>query len=90
MAKQREIGRLAMRVEGDNWCAYYALQHTMGGALFLGSIRMGAVVSDPARKTAFMDMMKGIVSDILAEKLGDRPTWGDPHRAPEAERSGRA
>jgi hypothetical protein len=92
MAKQKgkqQIGRLALRVEGDNWNAYYALPDTMEGAIPLGSIRMGAVTHDPARKQAFMDLMQGIVTDFLQERFGERPTWM-VEAAPEYERSGSA
>lgn len=83
-----QVGRLAMRQEGDNWNAYYAMPGTMEGAIFLGSIRMGAVVSNPERKTAFIHMMRDIVADIIETHTGFRPTWGGPQTAPEHERSG--
>lgn len=85
-----QVGRLAMRHEGDNWNAYYAMPGTMDGAIFLGSIRMGAVVSNADRKQAFMELMRDIVADIIEEHTGHRPTWGGPERAPEHERSGSA
>lgn len=90
MADKQQIGRLAMRVEGRNWTAYYALTDTMDGALFLGSIAMAAVTDSPDRKQAFMDMMRDVVSDILEEKLGSRPDWNEPQGAHEHERAGRA
>jgi hypothetical protein len=86
----KQVGRLAMREEGDNWVAYYAMPDRMSDAIFLGSIRMGAVRSNPERKQAFMDMMRDIVADIMEEQLGVRPTWGGPETAPEHERSGRS
>lgn len=86
----QQIGRLAMRVEGGTWVAYYALAETMEGAIFLGSIKM-AIVQDPNRKRVFMDLMKDAVSDILEERVGVRPEWPDePQAAPENERSGSA
>lgn len=85
-----QVGRLAMRHEGDNWNAYYAMPGTMDGAIFLGSIRMGAVVDNAERKQAFMLMMRDIVADIIEENTGYRPTWGGPQTAPEHERSGSA
>lgn len=85
-----QVGRLALRHEGDNWVAYYMLPESIVSPVFLGSIRMGAVVSNPARKQAFMDMMRDIVSDIIQESTGIRPTWGGPQPAPEHERSGAA
>lgn len=89
-AGHHQVGRLAMREEGENWVAYYAEPGTMNKAIFLGSVRMGAVTTNPARKQAFMDMMRDIVSDIIEEATGVRPIWGGPERAPEHERSGNA
>ena len=85
-----QVGRLAMRIEGDNWNAYYALQDTMEGAVLLGSIRMGAVAENAARKQAFMNLMRDVVTDIIRESTGLKPTWGGPETAPEHERSGSA
>ena len=85
-----EIGRLAMRREGDCWCAYYAMPSTMLGAVFLGSIRIAAVTDNDERKAAFMLMMRSIVADILEEATGLRPTWpDDPKPAPDNERTGK-
>ncbi len=87
MNDKRKIGRLAMRVEGDNWNAYYALPDDMKGALFLGSIRM-KFVENKARKDAFLDFMRECVSDVLEEATGTRPEWPDgPQPAPESERT---
>ncbi len=88
MALQK-IGRLAMRVEGDKWNAYYALSDTMDGALWLGSIAM-SIVQDLERKQAFMDLMKSFIDDIFADQIGERPEWPEPERAPGHERSGSA
>jgi hypothetical protein len=86
----REIGRLALRLEGENWVAYYALADTMQGAMMLGSIRM-ALVMNLQRKEDFMTLMQRCVSDILEDITGERPTWPlPPQRARESERSGRA
>lgn len=89
-ARGPQIGRLALRQEGDNWNAYYALPDTMDGAIFLGAIRMGAVALNDTRKQAFMDLMRDVVADIIEEETGIRPQWGGPERAPERERSGSA
>lgn len=83
-----QVGRLAMREEGTNWVAYYALTDTMKDAICLGSIRMGAITTNPERKQAFMGMMRDIVSDLIEEQTGIRPQWGGPDLAPEHERSG--
>ncbi len=86
--KNQQIGRLALRHEGKLWVAYYALENTMDGALFLGSIAMAAVVDHPERKQTFMDLMREFVADIIEGKTGTRPTWGGPRGAPESERAG--
>jgi hypothetical protein len=86
---QKRIGRLAFRVEGDNWSAYYAMPDTMEGALHLASIRLKAVEIIP-RKNAFMALMQNIVADLIEEAAGGRPRWGEPKLAPEHERGGSA
>lgn len=90
MENMQQIGRLAMRHEGENWNAYYALTSSMEDSIFLGSIRMGAITGNPERKQAFMSMMRDIVSDIIEAKTGVRPTWGESTAAPEHERAGEA
>jgi len=85
-----QVGRVAFRVEGESWNAYYALPDTMKDALLLGSIRFGAVAGNAKRKAAFMEIMRDIVTDIIEERLWIRPTWGGPNTAPEHERSGSA
>ena len=83
-----KIGRLAMRHEGANWNAYYALPGTMDGAIFLGSIAM-RFVENVERKNAFMDMMREAVADLIEEQTGQRPTWPEGAQpAPEHERAG--
>lgn len=88
MGNLQQIGRIAMRREGKNWNAYYALPSSMEEAIFLGSICMAAIKDNPERKQAFMQMMREIVSDIIEAKTGTRPTWGGPTTAPEYERAG--
>jgi hypothetical protein len=86
----QKVGRLAMREEGKLWCAYYAEPGTMKGAIFLGSIRLAFVLRDPQRKSAFMNLMRDGVADILEDATGLRPTWPEgPQAAPEHERGGR-
>jgi hypothetical protein len=83
-----KIGRLAMRQEGVNWVAYYAMPDTMHGAIYLGSILM-SIVSRPKRKEEFMSLMRNVVADLIEERTGVRPTWPDgPQPAPEHERAG--
>jgi hypothetical protein len=90
MADLEAVGRLAFRQEGGNWAAYYALPHDMAGAVPLGSIRMAAVIANPERKQAFIDLMRDVVADILEIQIGSRPIWTAPTAAPEHERSGEA
>ena len=82
-----QIGRLAMRQEGNNWCAYYAKENTMQDAVLIGSLCM-AFATNKARKQQFMDLMRECVADLIQEATGVRPVWGGPHMAPEHERSG--
>jgi hypothetical protein len=84
----KQVGRLAFRVEGNTWVAYYALPDTMDGALVLGSIKM-ALVEDKIRKRIFMDLMKNAVGDFLEGKFGPIESWNE-QPAPESERSGSA
>lgn len=84
-----KVGRLAMRHEGANWNAYYAMTDTMTGAIPLGSIAMRFIINNPERKTAFMDFMRDAVSDLIEETTGVRPVWREgAHAAPESERAG--
>jgi hypothetical protein len=85
----QQIGRLAMRVEGDNWVACYAEPGTMEGAVWLGAIRM-TLVADLDRKNAFMEIMKSAISEFIEAQTGAELLWPEPQRAPESERSGRA
>jgi hypothetical protein len=84
-----QLGRLAMRQEGNWWVAYYAEPDTMKGALRLGKVHMRTVPTKE-REKMFMDLMREAVADILEEAVGVRPTWGGPEAAPESERSGSA
>lgn len=86
----QEVGRLALRVEGRMWNAYYALPNTMDGAIHLGGIAMAAVEENMARKGAFMDLMRDFVADIIEDRTGTRPGWNGERCAPEHERAGNA
>ena len=84
-----QVGRIAYRVEGTLWVAYYAETDTMDDAIFLGSIRM-AGVEKKERKEAFMALIGGMVSELLSARIGDPVRWSDPKPAPEHERGGNA
>lgn len=89
--RKQEIGRLALRVEGDWWNAYLAQSGTMDDAIHLGSIRFSAVAENDERKQAFMLLMRDVMADLIESAIGQRPIWPDPPEiAPEHERAGRA
>jgi len=90
MNELRKLGRIAFREEGDRWNAYYALPHSMKGAIPLGSIRINIVRTHPDLKEAFIQLMREVLNHYLQEMLGREPEWGTPEPAPEAERSGHA
>ncbi|WP_444666184.1 hypothetical protein [Cereibacter changlensis] len=90
MAEAQDVGRLALRVEGDWWVAYHAAGGTMDGAVPLGSIAMAAVTGNPARKAGFLALMQEVLADRVEQDTGLRPQFTAPARAPEHERSGRA
>jgi hypothetical protein len=85
--EKTEIGRLALRHEGEWWNAYWAPhQHDMDGALLIGSIRFSLVHG--AIKELFISVMCEAFTVVVKDVTGDNPTWGKPHSAPESEKSG--
>ena len=88
--EKMQIGRLTMRVEGDNWTAYFADTDTMNDAVWLGSVKMNIIHEHPDRREAFIGLMRDAVADIIEQKTGYRPEWGGEELAPEHERSGSA
>lgn len=88
MTQLVKMGRLAMRIEGVWWVAYYAAPDTMAGAFELGRIRIRHVEVQ-ARRKVFMDLMQEAVSDLIEDTVGARPVWPHPPEvAPEHEREG--
>lgn len=85
--RKAQVGRLALRHEGEWWNAYYAKPDTMEDAILLGSIKVAFVYSDE-RRLAFMGIMREAVADLIEREVGMRPTWGGPQCAPEIERAG--
>lgn len=79
-------GRIAFRVEGDLWCAYYAEPHTMDGAFFLASIRLN-LVQKREIKNRFMQILQDTVSDIFGENGCKIDRW-NLTPAPDHERGG--
>lgn len=90
MDDMQQMGRLAMRREGGFWNAYYAPPDSMEESVFLGSIRLNAIIGNPERQQAFMRMMREVISDIIEAKTGTRPVWGESIMAPEHEKAGAA
>lgn len=91
MPKVQKVGRLALRQEGPNWNAYYALPGTMVGAIPIGSIAMRFIVDKPERAESFIGLMREAVADLIEELTGMRPTWPEGVQpAPEHERAGNA
>jgi len=87
--EQKQIGRLAIRKEGDVINAYYAMPGTMKDALWLSSITCSAA-ERPEVFEAFKNLGREIVGQILFEVTGVRPSWGGEQPAPEHERAGSA
>jgi hypothetical protein len=75
MSQLEQVGRLAMRVEGDLWVAYYARPGTMKDAVFLGSIQMAIVTADCQAKELFMSIMRDAVTRTIKEVTGITPEW---------------
>lgn len=85
-----KVGRLAFRVEGELWNAYWApSQSSMDGAVHLGSLRM-SVARIPDIKQEFFELMRHAFSAAAKDLIGSEPIWDDPKPAPDHERSGSA
>jgi hypothetical protein len=85
---EAQIGRIALRVEGEMWVAYFAQSETMADAIALGSIRLHVARENEEHRRAFIDLMSAIVGDKIEEAFGMRPIWGAPNTGPEHERAG--
>jgi hypothetical protein len=90
MSDKIEAGRLALRIEGEFWNAYFAASNTMENAFLLGSIRIAAVADNPERKQAFIKLMSDFTADVLEKIIGVRPDAMKVQTAPQHERSGNA
>ena len=90
MARNTEVGRLALRVEGEWWNGYWApRQDSMDGAIHIGSVRCG-LAQNPKVKQAFIDLMTTAFGVAVTDATGLTATWAEPVTAPERERSGNA
>lgn len=82
--------RLAFRIEGKNWVAYFAPTDSMKGAVLLGSVQMNLVHGNGPRKEQFMAFMRDCFGDVCQEIFGTRPEWKELVPAPQHERSSNA
>ena len=64
MSETRQMGRLALRVEGDNWCAYYATKESMVDAV--PALMAGcSVVLKPSEVTQrYVDPLREIIASV--------------------------
>lgn len=88
--KMVQIGRLAMRHEGEFWNAYLAKTDSMADAVLLGSMRVSIFQTSPEIKESFLDLMRAAMAEHVFQTTGIRPEFRGEHAAPEHERSGRA
>lgn len=86
MDNKKEMGRLALREEGNYWVAYYAMPDTMDEAIELARIHMGLVISNPERKELFMLMLSDCLNELVEDATGIKPAHNGFKPAPESER----
>ncbi|MGI3163097.1 hypothetical protein [Pseudooceanicola sp. 200-1SW] len=90
MTQKQPLGRLALRVEGAWWVAYFAPIDTMEDAFEVGRIAF-RLVENEDMKTRFADLMRDAVAQMIQDLTGQRPSWPEGFvDAPEHERAGRA
>lgn len=82
----KQAGRIALRVEGDFYNAYYALPDSMEGAIFLGCIRMGVIKNDDLRRAQFLDFIRAVIEDLM-KTAGQDVVWGGEQPALEGVRN---
>lgn len=71
-----DIGRLALRSEGEFWNAYWAPSLTsMENAVSLGGVRLSLVQRSEEAKSLFMQAMQAAFSAVVEETAGTPPTW---------------
>lgn len=90
MSDLKQVGRVAIRHEGEFINAYWALPDTMNKAILLGSIRHALASTDPAVFEAFKGMMQLAATVFLKSVLNADAHFDNEQPAPEHERSGHA
>jgi cellulase/cellobiase CelA1 len=84
-----DIGRLALRKEGEFWNAYWSPHlNNMDQSVLIGSIRMTTVKGKIHED--FIELMKNAFEIISQDIVRESITWGVPKPAPEDERGGNA
>ena len=86
----KKIGRLALRVEGPRWVAYFAATAGIDDAVEIGSILMSVVGRSSQCKEKFEELMQLAMVDVIYKASGMEAEWGDATVAPECERAGNA
>jgi len=86
----KQIGRLALRVEGPRWVAYFAPSSGLDDAVEIGSILMTVVGRSKQCKDDFRELMQLAMTEVIFASVGHKPEWGEPTTAPECERAGNA
>ena len=86
MKKATAIGRLAFRVEGTNWNAYWAPMDTMVDAVYLGSLKMKLLNYGPL-KEKFMLLMQEAVTYVIEDLDHGKVEGWEAKPAPEHERT---
>lgn len=90
MSDDVQVGRVAFRVEGQYYNAYWALRDTMEGAIHIASVKIAPLRCNDALRTQFVELVQNIVSDAFDKTMGARPSAWTKESAPEHERSGNA
>lgn len=73
------LGTLMMREENGCWNCYFDLDDKVG-VVFLGSIRMTAVRGNAERQQRFVELMRSVLDEIIAEATGHSAIWGEAQR----------
>jgi len=89
LTSKNQVGRIAMRSEGEYWNAYFAQNNTMEDALLLGSIRL-SLVDTQNLKDAYLAMISAMFQASIGKITGGKDILMPPKAAPECERSGNA
>jgi hypothetical protein len=72
IGRMRRVGRIAFRIEGSKWVAYWTLLDgdiSVDDAIWLGAIHM-ALVQDDARRRTFMELVQNAVLEIVPDMVG--------------------